>query len=127
MAVIAPLFYCGVFICLALCSKDIGWSKGVIVCYMIGGAIPSVVPALLTVRNFGDKDYGTMAGWMNMAGNIGQIIGPIIAAMVFDVTGTYVGAWYVFAGLFILVAVLYYLSGVLNKKELLANGYDPDL
>lgn len=127
VAVIAPLFYCGVFICLALCSKDIGWSKGVIACYMIGGAIPSVVPALLTVRNFGDKDYGTMAGWMNMAGNIGQIIGPIIAAMVFDVTGTYVGAWYVFAGLFILVAVLYYLSGVLNKKELLANGYDPDL
>lgn len=127
VAVIAPMFYCGVFICMALCSKDIGWSKGVIACYMIGGAIPSVVPALLTVRNFGDKDYGTMAGWMNMAGNIGQIIGPIIAAMVFDVTGTYVGAWYVFAGLFILVAVLYYLSGVLNKKELLANGYDPDL
>lgn len=127
VAVIAPLFYCGVFVCLALCSKNIAWSKGVIACYMIGGAIPSVVPALVTVRNFGDKDYGLMTGWMNMAGNIGQIIGPIIAAMVFDITGTYVGAWYVFAGLFILVAILYYLSGVLNKKELAAAGYDPDL
>lgn len=127
VAVIAPLFYAGVFFCLAMCSKDMGWSKGVIFCYMIGGAIPSVVPALLTVRNFGDKDYGLMSGWMNMAGNVGQIIGPILAAMVFDITGTYVMAWYVFAGLFVLVSILYYLSGVLNKKELLAAGYDPDL
>ncbi|MEI3102395.1 MAG: MFS transporter [Oscillospiraceae bacterium] len=74
----------------------------------------------------GDKDYGLMAGWMNMAGNIGQIIGPIAAAAVFDITGTYVMAWYVFAGLFVLVSILYYLSGVLNKKELKAAGYDPD-
>ena len=115
------------FIFLALCSKNIAFSTGVIVCYMIGGAIPSTVPALLTVRNFGDKDFGTMAGWMNMAGNIGQIIGPIASAMVFDITGSYVGAWYVFAGLFVIVAILYYLSGVLNKKELAAAGYDPDL
>ena len=127
MAVIAPLFYGAVFIFLALCSKNMVWSNAVIVCYMIGGAIPSTVPALLTVRNFGDKDYGLMAGWMNMAGNIGQIIGPIAAAAVFDITGTYVMAWYVFAGLFILVSILYYLSGVLNKKELKAAGYDPDL
>lgn len=127
VAVIAPLFYGGVFICLAMCSKNMAWSKGVIFCYMIGGAIPSVVPALVTVRNFGDKDYGLMSGWMNMAGNVGQIIGPILAALVFDITGTYVMAWYVFAGLFVLVAILYYLSGVLNKKELLAAGYDPDL
>ena len=62
-----------------------------------------------------------------MAGNIGQIIGPIAAAAVFDITGTYVMAWYVFAGLFVLVSILYYLSGVLNKKELKAAGYDPDL
>lgn len=127
VATIAPLFYGGVFIFLALCSKNIAFSTGVIVCYMIGGAIPSTVPALLTVRNFGDKDFGTMAGWMNMAGNIGQIIGPIASAMVFDITGSYVGAWYVFAGLFVVVAILYYLSGVLNKKELAAAGYDPDL
>ncbi len=127
VSVIAPLFYGGVFLCLAMCSKNMAWSKGVIFCYMIGGAIPSVIPPLVTVRNFGDKDYGLMAGWMNMAGNIGQIIGPILAALVFDITGTYVMAWYVFAGLFVLVAILYYLSGVLNKKELLAAGYDPDL
>ena len=127
VAVISPLFYGAVFVFLALCSGNTSMSWGVIICYMIGGAIPSTVPALLTVRNFGDKEYGTLTGWMNMAGNIGQIIGPTAAAAVFDITGTYVFAWWVFAALFVVVAVLYYLSGVLNKKELKAQGYDPDM
>lgn len=126
VVVIAPVLAALTYICLALCSKNISWSKGVIFFYMIAGSI-NTIPALITVRNFGDRDYGLMAGWMNMAGNIGQIIGPIIAAMVFDITGTYVLAWYFFAGLMVLVSVLYYLSCVLNKKELQAAGYDPDL
>ena len=125
-AVITPFFYAGVFVCLALASRNLAFATGVIFFYMIGGAIPTVVPPLLTVRNFGDKDYGLMAGWMNVAGNIGQIIGPTASALVFDVTGSYVMAWWVFAALFVIVAVLYYLSTVLNKKELLAAGYDPD-
>jgi len=126
VVVIAPLLGALTYVCLALCSQNPSWSTGVIVFYMIAGSI-NTVPALITVRNFGDKDYGLMAGWMNMAGNIGQIVGPVIAAMVFDITGTYVMAWYVFAGMMALVAVLYYLSCVLNKKELQAAGYDPDL
>lgn len=125
-AVITPFFYAGVFVCLALASGNFGFTNGVIWLYMIGGSIPSVIPALLTVRNFGDKDYGMMTGWMNMAGNLGQIIGPTAAALVFDTTGSYVFAWWVFAGLFVVVAILYYLSTVLNKKELLEAGYDPD-
>ena len=88
-AVVAPLFYAGVFVCLALCSANMSFSKGMIAFYMIGGAIPSVIPALITVRNFGDKEFGVMNGWMNMAGNVGQIIGPTVAAFIFDVTGTY--------------------------------------
>ena len=127
VAVITPIFYAGTFICLALCASNMGFSKGVIALYMIGGAIPSTVPALLTVRNFGDKEYGVMAGWMNMAGNIGQIIGPIAAAMIFDITGTYRLAWISFALLFIVVSILYAASSVLAKKEAKAFGYDPDL
>lgn len=126
VVVIAPILGALTYVCLALCSGNAAWSTGVIIFYMIAGSI-NTVPALITVRNFGDKDYGLMAGWMNMAGNIGQIVGPIIAAMVFDITGTYVKAWYVFAALMVLVAVLYYLSTVLNKKELKAAGYDPDI
>lgn len=124
-AVIAPLFYAGVFICMALSAANMGFSRGMILFYMIGGSIPSVIPALITVRNFGDKEFGVMNGWMNMAGNVGQIIGPTVAAFIFDVTGTYRLAWIIFACLMVVVALLYAASNVSSKKQIESWGYVP--
>ncbi|MDB7818158.1 MFS transporter [Intestinimonas butyriciproducens] len=124
-AVVAPLFYAGVFVCLALCSANMSFSKGMIAFYMIGGAIPSVIPALITVRNFGDKEFGVMNGWMNMAGNVGQIIGPTVAAFIFDVTGTYRLAWVAFACLMVVVSLLYLASNLSSRKQIAEMGYTP--
>lgn len=124
-AVIAPIFYAAVFICLALSADNMAFSNGVIWFYMIGGAIPSVIPALITVRNFGDKEFGVMNGWMNMAGNVGQIIGPTVAAFIFDVTGTYRLAWIIFAVLMVAVGLLYLASNLSSKKQLKELGYTP--
>lgn len=124
-AVIAPLFYAGVFICLALSSSNMAFSNGVIWLYMIGGSIPSVIPALITVRNFGDKEFGVMNGWMNMAGNVGQIIGPTVAAFIFDVTGTYYLAWVIFAVLMVIVSLLYLASVLSSRKQIEDMGYTP--
>ena len=125
MAVIAPLFYAGVFVCMALSSKYMVFSKILIPLYMIGGALPSTIPFLITAHNFGDKEYGVMSGWMNIAGNVGQIVGPTIAAMVFDNTGSYVLAWVIFAALMAVVSVLYLLSSVCSKKKIADMGYIP--
>lgn len=125
VAVAAPIFYAGVFICMALASKNMLFATILIPLYMIGGAVPSTVPFLITARNFGDKDYGTMSGWMNIAGNVGQILGPTIAAVIFDVTGTYVLAWYIFAALMLVVSALYLLSSIVSKKQIAEMGYIP--
>jgi len=125
VSVIAPLFYAGVFVCMALASKNMMFATLLIPLYMIGGAVPSTVPFLITARNFGDKEYGVMSGWMNMAGNIGQIIGPTVAAIIFDVTGTYVLAWIIFAVLMVVVGVLYLLSSISSKKQIEEMGYIP--
>lgn len=124
-SVIAPIFYSGVFICMALASGNMMFATLLVPLYMIGGAVPSTVPFLITARNFGDKEYSVLSGWMNMAGNIGQIIGPTVAAFIFDTTGTYVLAWTIFAVLMIVVAVLYFLSSVTSKKQLKEYGYMP--
>ena len=124
-AVIAPLFYAGVFICMALSSQNMVFATILIPLYMIGGAVPSVIPFLITSRNFGDKEYGVMSGWMNMAGNIGQIVGPTIAAIIFDITGTYTLAWIIFAVLMGVVAVLYLVSTFISKKQIEDMGYKP--
>jgi MFS family permease len=88
-AVIAPVIFSVTFLFLFLDGGNMGFSQGVIWTYMIGGSIASVVPPLITAKNFGDKDYSTLASWMNMAGNVGQIIGPMMAAAIFDITGSY--------------------------------------
>ena len=127
VSVIAPLFYAGVFACMALSSKNMVFSKVLIPLYMIGGAVPSTIPFLITARNFGDKEYGVMSGWMNMAGNVGQIIGPTVAAFIFDITGTYNLAWVIFACLMVVVGVLYFLSNHASSKQIEAMGYSvPD-
>ncbi len=125
MAVITPLFYAGVFVCMALAKSSMAFTKLMIPLYMIGGALPSTIPFLITARNFGDKEYGVMSGWMNMAGNVGQIVGPTVAAFIFDVTGAYTLAWYIFAALMVLVSVLYFLSGISSRKQIAAMGYTP--
>lgn len=122
-SVIAPLFYAGVFVCMALSAKNMTFATILIPLYMLGGALPSVIPFLITSYNFGDKEYGVMSGWMNMAGNIGQIIGPTIAAIIFDVTGTYTLAWIIFAVLMGVVAVFYLISTIVSKKQIEAMGY----
>lgn len=125
-SVIAPLFYAGVFVCLALSGSNMVFASVMVPLYMIGGAVPSVIPFLITARNFGDKEYGVMSGWMNIAGNIGQIIGPTVAAFIFDFTGTYLLAWIIFAILMVLVALLYLFSNNSSKKQIEAMGYKPE-
>ena len=66
-----------------------------------------------------------MSGWMNIAGNVGQIVGPTVAAIIFDVTGTYNLAWIIFSVLMVLVAVLYLASSLASKKQIAAMGYTP--
>lgn len=126
VSVIAPLFYAGVFICMALASDNMIFATILIPLYMIGGAVPSTIPFLITARNFGDKEYGVMSGWMNMAGNVGQIVGPTIAAAIFDITGTYTLAWIIFAVLMVVVGVLYLLSNISSKKQIEEMGYIPE-
>ncbi|MBQ6248918.1 MAG: MFS transporter [Oscillospiraceae bacterium] len=125
MAVITPLFYAGVFLCMALSTGNMVFSKILIPLYLLGGALPSTIPFLITARNFGDKEYGVLSGWMNMAGNVGQIIGPTVAARIFDITGAYKVAWIVFTILMVVVSVLYGLSSMVSKKQIEAMGYHP--
>ena len=124
-AVIAPFFYAAMFIAMMLSATDMKFSTWMLPLYMIGGSVPSVIPFLITARNFGDKEYSVLSGWMNMAGNIGQIIGPTIAAFIFDITGTYQLAWIIFAVLMVLVGILYMLSSMTSTKQIEAMGYKP--
>lgn len=77
----------------------------VILCYGLGGPTITVVPPLLVNGLFGDKDYGTLVGVMNMATSLGGAFGGTVAAKVYDMTGSYSSFWIV-ACCAVLVAAL---------------------
>lgn len=122
-SVIAPMFFAGVFICMVLAKQNMIFATILVPLYMIGGAVPGIIPSLLTVRNFGDKEFGVLSGWMNMAGNLGQIVGPIVSAFIFDVTGSYELAWIVIAIVMVIVGLLYLGANLTSKKQIEAMGY----
>lgn len=90
---------------------------GVVICYCFGAPSITVIPPLLVNGMFGEKDYGTLVGYVNMATSIGGAFGSTIAAFIYDATGSYLTFW----GIAVVgVAVAAILRGVcfaLNKKH----------
>jgi MFS family permease len=88
----------------------------VIFCYGIGGGGITVCPPLLVNSLFGEKDYGNIIAVMTMATNLGGAFGGTIAAMIFDVTGSYTTFWAIAAGGMIVSALCRVISFQLRKK-----------
>lgn len=89
----------------------------VILCYCLGGPSITVVPPLLINGMFGEKDYGTLVGMANMATSIGGAFGGMIAAKIFDATGTYTSFWAVATIGVLVAAVVRLICFVINKKR----------
>lgn len=123
-SLVAPLVFMGTFISLSLMGDMPIMSKVFVFTYMIGGSIATIIPPILTAKNFGDKDYGSIMGVITMGGNIGQIIGPLLAAFIFDTTGSYRSAWTIFAGITLIVALCFFFSGKLSKEKAKELGYE---
>jgi OFA family oxalate/formate antiporter-like MFS transporter len=127
----AALFAPVMFMCTFLALYFMGSEKDLTVVsqvfiwtYMIGGSISTIIPPLLTAKNYGDKDFGGIMGVITMEGNIGQILGPLLASLIFDTTGSYQTAWFVYAALTLAVGLSFYLSTRISRKQALALGHE---
>ena len=90
---------------------------GVCICYCLGAPSITVVPPLLVNGMFGEKDYGTLVGYINMATSIGGAFGATIAAFIYDATGSYVAFWGVATIGVAIAAVLRIICFAINKKN----------
>lgn len=89
---------------------------GAVICYGIGGGGLTVCPPLLVNALFGEKDYGNIVAAMNMATNLGGAFGGMIAAVIFDITGSYVTFWWIAAGAMVLVVFIRLACFRMRKK-----------
>jgi len=76
----------------------------------LGSPIAAVAPSLLTAELFGNKDYGSIFGIVNMFCMLGTAIGPIVTSSIYDATGSYIAAWKLTIALVATALVLLLLS-----------------
>ena len=89
---------------------------GVFVFFMGMGAgswLP--VMSMAVSRNFSIKSYGTLFGIVNFGLSIGVATGPLVAAYIFDIQGSYYWAFNMFL-IFYALAIILTLFGKANDK-----------
>lgn len=89
------------------------------VVFFIGGAMPTVSIAFLTSDIFGNKDFASIYGVINLIGLIGTALGAPLSGIVFDNFESYNIAW---IGYIILSVIMYKLTcssykSILNMRN----------
>jgi len=82
----------------------------------LGGCITSLGPPLLAGQVFGMKEYGGIYGLGNSMFMLGCMIGPVGAASIRTLTGSYVAAWITFAVVALLLIVCVFLAKANGDK-----------
>jgi MFS family permease len=77
------------------------------------GSMSTVKPPYVTAKIVGLKDYSTIFGILNLFYGIGLVTGPVVAAKIYDSTGSYDKAWFAFAGL---AVILGFTTLIATKK-----------
>ena len=80
----------------------------------VGAANATVTMPLITNDLMGTKDFGAIFGYANIASSLGVGVGPLVAAVVFDATGSFAIAWManivIIAGMLLTLHISYRLK-----------------
>lgn len=82
--------------------------------FCVGGAVPTICPPLFVANVFGEKDYGSLVGILNVAAGLGAAVGSLLCGKLYDTTGNYTLCWSSFIIISALIVVMQWVS--LHKK-----------
>lgn len=82
-----------------------------------GTSATSVFGSTMVTKLYGTKDAGSLLGFTNAAGNIGSLLGPILAASFFDMFGNYTLGFIIIGGLCIVAMILANVAGSKKSAE----------
>ncbi|MEG1778475.1 MAG: MFS transporter [Oscillospiraceae bacterium] len=100
---LACTFYILAFASLFFAKNPIfGYAFAII--FPLGGMLPRLVPALLTSRVFGTKDYASIYAILNVFFLVGCSVGAVLTGVIYNIAG-YTMAWTVYIVFAILMAV----------------------
>ncbi len=81
-------------------------------------AIMTIPAPLLTAELFGQKNYGVIYGVMSIFYTLGSAIGMPLSGTIFDKTGSYLPAFYLYVGLALVTMLIALLTLNLGGKAL---------
>lgn len=117
------IYSCGVgiaaFACFILAGSKPGFF-GMIVFYGLACGITAVMPALLTSRIFGTRDYGPIYGWVVSINRFGGGIGTLLVSLLFDITGNYSIIWPVCTAAMVFCLIALVSAIAMSDKKLKA-------
>ncbi len=82
--------------------------------FCIGGSVPTICPPLFVANVFGEKDYGSLVGFLNVAAGLGGAIGSLLCGKLYDLTGNYSLCWSSFIIIAMIAMIMQWIS--LRKK-----------
>ena len=94
-------------------TKDFYMAIVFAVIFTMVNAMTTVAPPYVTAKIVGVKEYATIFGIMNLFYGIGLVTGPVVAARIYDSTGSYDNAWILFSCL----AIILGLATILAAKK----------
>lgn len=106
--------YCAVMYLIAVIA--IMWATNLTIAIVFAvffglvSAMNTITPPYVTARIVGVRDYPTIFGLLSIFTGIGMAVGPIVAGQVFDATGSFNGALYVFMGLALILILVISLA-----------------
>jgi MFS family permease len=71
----------------------------------VAAAAPLVLLPLLVAESLGRRRYGVLAALAGIPGTLGATVGPVVAGRIFDITGSYAGAFELFILLDVIAAI----------------------
>ena len=86
--------------------------------WFVGSSGGPMVEPLLTSRTFGMAYFASILGALGLVSQSGQIVSPIIAGAIFDATGEYDWAIFMFSCAIGLSLLLYWLAWKLPRPQL---------
>lgn len=99
------------FVCFMMAANQV-FIYVLIVTYGLASGITSVLPALLTSKIFGNKDYGPIYGMVVSVNRFGGVIGTVLVSLLYDITKDYSIIWPLCV--FCMAATLFFVVYCLN-------------
>jgi MFS family permease len=108
---------CAVGLFSLLAAAHVGALAVYITTFALVAGVPPVVLPLVIAESMGLKRLGSVLGLEGIFAAVGAAVGPIVAGRIFDVSGTYAGAIWIFVMMTMVSAIAIYSCRPLEDEQ----------